>query len=400
MTLATVITTGVSVTGTTAIVGGNITSDGGGNIIARGICWGATFNPTVSDNVTNEGNGTGTFSSTITGLSSGETYHARAYATNSAGVQYGDDVTFVSTGGAPTATTEYPSTIGSTYVTLNASVDPNYISTVVTFEYGTTTSYGQSATAENSPLTGAGSRNAWVNIPSGLIPATNYHFRVKAVNSSGTVYGEDNTFTTLGGAPTATTENASSIGSTYVTLNASVDPNYISTVVTFEYGTTTSYGQSVTAENSPLTGAGSRNAWVNIPSGLIPATNYHFRVKAVNSSGTDYGEDNTFTTLGGAPTATTENPSTIGSTYVTLNASVDPNYISTVVTFEYGTTTSYGQTVTAGNSPLTGAGSRNAWVNITSGLTPATNYHFRVKAVNSSGTVYGDDKTFKTSGGK
>jgi predicted phage tail protein len=220
------------------------------------------------------------------------------------------------------------------------------------------------------------------------------------VNSSGTVYGEDNTFTTLGGAPTATTEYPSTIGSTYVTLNASVDPNYISTVVTFEYGTTTSYGQSVTAENSPLTGAGSRNAWVNIPSGLIPATNYHFRVKAVNSSGTDYGEDNTFTTLGGAPTATTENPSTIGSTYVTLNASVDPNYISTVVTFEYGTTTSYGQTVTAGNSPLTGAGSRNAWVNITSGLTPATNYHFRVKAVNSSGTVYGDDKTFKTSGGK
>lgn len=74
--------------------GGNITDDGGSNVIARGICWGKNNKPTLNDNVSNDGTGTGTFVSTITELEENTQYYLRAYATNSEGTAYGNEVVF------------------------------------------------------------------------------------------------------------------------------------------------------------------------------------------------------------------------------------------------------------------------------------------------------------------
>lgn len=79
----------------TATIGGNVTSDGGAQILARGIVWGTNSNPTLSNSfTTDQSNSTGTFSHTIEGLVDGTTYYARAYATNSVGTAYGNEVTF------------------------------------------------------------------------------------------------------------------------------------------------------------------------------------------------------------------------------------------------------------------------------------------------------------------
>ena len=97
-TIPTVITNSVSnITATNATCGGNVTSDGGATVTARGVCWSTSQNPTVNDSHTSNGSGTGSFTSNITGLTAGTTYYVRAYATNSAGTAYGQEVSFTTT---------------------------------------------------------------------------------------------------------------------------------------------------------------------------------------------------------------------------------------------------------------------------------------------------------------
>jgi len=85
-------------TSTTASSGGTVTSDGGAPVTARGVCWSTSANPTISDTCTNDGPGTGPFVSSISGLTPATTYHVRAYATNSVGTGYGNDLVTVMSG--------------------------------------------------------------------------------------------------------------------------------------------------------------------------------------------------------------------------------------------------------------------------------------------------------------
>jgi len=84
------------ITPTTATCGGNVTSDGGATVTARGVCWSTIPNPETSDALTFDGTGTGNFISSLTGLLTNRLYYVKAYATNSAGTGYGDQVSFTS----------------------------------------------------------------------------------------------------------------------------------------------------------------------------------------------------------------------------------------------------------------------------------------------------------------
>jgi len=79
--------------------GGTVTSDGGASVTDRGACWSTASNPTIADAHTHNGTGTGSFVSSLTGLTPGTAYHVRAYATNSAGTGYGADLPFTTTTG-------------------------------------------------------------------------------------------------------------------------------------------------------------------------------------------------------------------------------------------------------------------------------------------------------------
>lgn len=78
----------------TADGGGTVTADGGADVTVRGVCWDAQANPIITNNKTTDGAGVGAFTSQLTNLAPGFTYHVRAYATNSAGTSYGADKTF------------------------------------------------------------------------------------------------------------------------------------------------------------------------------------------------------------------------------------------------------------------------------------------------------------------
>lgn len=93
----TVTTVDVSgITATTAVSGGNIINNGGDDVTDRGVCWNTTKNATVAGTKTTDGSGNGTFTSNIAGLADGTTYYVRAYATNSEGTSYGEEVSFIS----------------------------------------------------------------------------------------------------------------------------------------------------------------------------------------------------------------------------------------------------------------------------------------------------------------
>lgn len=149
----------VPVTPTTATSGGANVWDGGSTVTERGVCWSTSPNPTVANSKTLDGSGTGSFTSSITGLVGNTTYHVRAYAKNSAGYGYGGNTTFiapvdgvwaVNAGGSWPATTNWtgglsPNGLGSTAnfasvnITGNRTVTLDSAVTVSSLVFGDTT---------------------------------------------------------------------------------------------------------------------------------------------------------------------------------------------------------------------------------------------------------------------
>lgn len=84
-----------NISSTSATCGGNVKAYGGATVTARGVCWSTSQNPTIANSHTTDGNGTGSFTSSITGLTAGNTYYVRAYAVSSNGTSYGEIIRFI-----------------------------------------------------------------------------------------------------------------------------------------------------------------------------------------------------------------------------------------------------------------------------------------------------------------
>jgi len=188
-------TAATGITQTSTITGGNVTTDGGAAVTMRGVCWSSTTTPTIADSHTVDGSGSGTFTSTISGLNASTTYYTRAYATNSVGTAYGSELSFTTLSNPINITNVSATNVSHNSARLNCFVNPNGLSTDIYFEYGTTTNYG--SISNGTPLTVNGTVTTTITADiSTLLSNQIYHFRVKAVNNLGTFYSPDYTFTT------------------------------------------------------------------------------------------------------------------------------------------------------------------------------------------------------------
>lgn len=194
--LPTVITEEVTdITSTSAQSGGNVISDGGSVILAKGVCWSENQNPTIEDQVTNEGTEAGSFVSHTSGLSPNTTYYLRAYATNSRGTAYGDQICFTtSSASLPTIKTATVTNITSFSAQSGGYVTNDGGANVT--DRGVCWNTTGNPTTSNSLTNNGTGTGGFSSDLTDLSPNTTYYVRAYATNSQGTVYGSQVSFTT------------------------------------------------------------------------------------------------------------------------------------------------------------------------------------------------------------
>jgi hypothetical protein len=333
-------------------------------------------------------------SANATGLT-GNTYHYRLAATNANGTNIGSAGTVVIPTAVDALSTGPAEAVTPTGATLTGSLSPDGTDTHYYFQYGTDTTYGSTSPA--LPGTDAGTVSESVRAEttlSALSGSTVYHYRLVGVNSFGTTYGQDATFRTSG-PPRIEAESFTGLGSTHTTLCAQINPDGLLTHYHFEYGTTTGYGTSIPIPDGEIPAGFSVETVCTNATGLQPNTTYHFRVLTSNEGGTVNGTDQTLTTL---PPVLIDSTFTtnVASTSVDLRALINPVGNATHYHFEYGTTTSYGQSVPNPDQELAIGEEDQTVSQHIQNLTPNTTYHYRVVANNTFGTITGPDQTFTT----
>jgi uncharacterized protein (TIGR02145 family) len=192
-------TSATSITSIGATTGGNVTADGGASVTARGVAYDTAQNPTTANSTTSDVPGIGSFISTLSGLTSSTLYYVRAYATNSVGTAYGNEVSFTTFAvfpyAVPTVTTTSATSITSTGATTGGDVFSDGGASVRArgVAYGT----AQNPTTADSTTSNGTGTGSFTSTLSGLTSSTLYYVRAYATNAVGTAYGNEVSFTTF-----------------------------------------------------------------------------------------------------------------------------------------------------------------------------------------------------------
>ena len=381
---------------TTATGGGNVISTGGATVTERGICWGTSHNPTISGSHANSGTGTGEFSVNMTGLSLSTTYYVRAYAINSQGTAYGEEVNFTTNAvGMPTVTTANVTNIAMNTATCGGKVTADGGATVTA--RGVCWSTSPNPTTNNQCTNDGTGTGSFTSSITGLSMSTTYYVRAYATNSAGTSYGEQKTFTTNGaGMPTVTTNNMSNITQTSATSGGNVTSDGGAMVT--RRGVCWSTSQNPTTNNQCTNDGTGTGSFTSSITGLSANTVYYVRAYAINSHGTAYGDQKQFKTSPAVPTVTTSQVSNITQNSAVCGGNVTDHGGSSVTRRGVCWSTSPNPTINNYNTN-NGTGTGSFTSNLTN-LSPGTTYYVRAYATNSVGTGYGESRTFTTTATK
>jgi len=278
---------------TSATSGGEVTFDGNVPIIVRGVCWGTKKSPTSEGTRTTDGYGEGVFTSSITDLIPNTLYYVRAYAINTEGTGYGNQITFTTGNLAiPVVTTAAISSITQTTAVSGGNVTNDGGSPVT--ERGVCWSTHTAPATTDSKITSGTGMGIFTSNITGLTGNTKYYVRAFASNDKGTGYGQELSFTSGAVLPSVTTSDPSAASPTTGTGGGTVSSDGGSSVIVRGVCWSTS-ANPTTANSKTSDGAGTGTFSSNI-TGLTANTTYHVRAYATNSVGTAYGTDKQFTT--------------------------------------------------------------------------------------------------------
>ena len=387
----TVTTSGITeITSTSAKCGGEVTDQGADLVTERGICWSTSHEPMATDNHATNGAGTGSFICDMTNLTPNQTYYVRAYATNSKGTAYGDEVDFIAMEGLPSV-----ETVDVTNVTTSGA-KVNYKVTIEggleVDEHGICWSESNTIPTINDHYVSGGNGTGTFSVDlSGLNPGTKYYVRAYAKNEQGgEAYGTAKDFTTEATLPTVTTDGIEG---------------------TTAHGTVTADGGKPVTErgicwglnHNPTTvdmhgdnGTGLGGYTVELTD-LQPGKTYYYRAYATNEMGTAYG-------LEGLPLVVEANPPTVNTGEVsniqqtTAQGSGNVTDGGGAEVTERGVCWSTSPNPTIANSHADdGVGGLGNFTVPMTGLTANTHYYVRAYAKNREGKIgYGSQTDFTT----
>jgi len=400
----TVSTTAVTlITTTDAVSGGDVTSDGGAAVSARGVYFGTSANPTSG---TTETGTTGIFTSNLTPLSVNTEYFYRAYAINSAGTGFGTESSFYTLANVPGTPTVNGATSSSLDITLNVNGNPA-ITTFAIRETGSGNYVQANGSLGAAPVWRTNSQWGTVTV-TGLAASTTYSFDVKARNGSNveTNFSATGSGTTLAAAtPTLTattisdfgnvclnvtsgansfTVTASNLNNSNITIS-SPNPAYTFSLDNLSYQASINQPQAGGSYDFPVyvkftpTATGSNNSTISIGGGGASSISVNVNGGGINTIGT----------------ATTGAASSIASASATLNGSFT-EVCSTITGygFEYSLTNNFANgTGTQAPSTNQSSGVFSAGI---SGLGSGLTYYFKAYASDGITTVYGNQQSFTT----
>ena len=383
-----------------ATLQGEVDPDGAGNVTSCEFRYGTDQSYTGGTVPCSAGLPIGSAASVsahIGGLESGVTYHYQLVAGNSNGKQLGADQTFTATPAVENVFTGEATEIEKRSATLHGSFEGRGEDVHYYFEWGTTSSYGQTAPAPPGNDAGSSSGPQEVGaVPlSGLQGGTEYHYRLVTTNIYGTTRGEDRSFTTLPAVTNLATEPATAISNSTAELHGSFEADSFETHYYFEWGSSSTYGNTTPVPPGIAVPPGSGH--VDLPpvtiSGLEAGVRYHYRVVASNEAGVAYGSDLSFR-VAEAPLVSNLNTRKVTAGSAELTGEINPNTAPTTYHFEWGPTGAYGNSVPVPSGDIQSGNSPVAVSAQIGGLSAGVTYHFRLVAQSQYGTTTSPDQTF------
>jgi hypothetical protein len=382
-----------SVLSSTATLNGEITSDGGASVSARGFVYSTSDNtPTIGEgSVTDQasGTGTGTFNSSVSSLSPNTTYYYQAYATNTSGTSYGGVISFTTLKAEPSAqptslvfSSVTTTSFNTAFTAATGSPDGYLVIRSTSSSLSTDPVDGTTYTAGNSvgggTVVSVGSTISGIS-NSSLSAGTTYYTYVFAYNNSGSNIDYRTTSPLSASTITLTDAPATPTFSSITTSGFTVDWTATTGASTYRLDVST-------ASNFASYVSGYQDLTVNTNSqavtGLAANTLYYVRVRAVNASGTSANSTSANSaTLPNAPTVGTASSITTSGLTANWTAPGSQGAVTFTYTVELSTANDFA-TISSTVSSIASGTTTNAF----SSLSEGTTYYYRIKAVNSAGS--------------